>query len=50
MGTYGESEEGETKKDAGVADEGENIHLFNGWWWGGAMGRIDGELGSSARR
>ena len=28
LGTYGESEEAETEKDAGVADEGEDIHLF----------------------
>ena len=41
LGTYGEGEEGETEKDAGVADEGEDIHLFNGWWWGGG-GPSDG--------
>lgn len=27
--TYGEGEEAEAEEDAGVADEGENVHLVN---------------------
>lgn len=32
-GTYGEGKEAETEKDAGIADEGEDVHLFNCWSW-----------------
>ena len=28
-GTYGEGEEAETEEDAGVTDEGEDVHLVN---------------------
>ena len=58
--TYGEGEEAETEEDAGVADEGEDIHLFNGlgveamgWMMGGGfeLGELwrGGEQLSSAR-
>ena len=53
VGTYGQREEAETEEDAGVADEGEDVHLFNSAGrtpWDGMEDGRGVSWGSSKRR